>query len=425
MKTYLSALGLALSLSLVVTDSHAKSKAELPLDEIRNFVDIYNIIRNEYVEEKEGKKLIDFAIKGMLNGLDPHSVYLNKAELADVKDNTDGSYVGYGVKLDMVDDKLIIIAPIPDSPADKAGLKPNDRIVKINDTVIENMSMSEITRLLKEKHEVTFTIMREGEETQQVELEKSTVNLPSVTQKILDNDYGYIRITQFQLETSKQFNQALLELMEKNIKGLVLDLRNNPGGLVSSATAIADAFLDAGLIVSTKNQNTGNEDKVHANKTTVAKELPLVVLINDGSASASELLAGALQSHKRAVIVGQKSFGKGSVQEIIPLDNGNAIKLTIARYYTPSGESIQAKGITPDITLSQLTVDDKDESLLAYGEANIPKHLGNDKAKKNDDATDKTDQSTEKTAADTNHLAKSDLQLFEALNVLKVLIFKQ
>lgn len=425
MKTYLSALGLALSLSLVVTDSHAKSKAELPLDEIRNFVDIYNIIRNEYVEEKEGKKLIDFAIKGMLNGLDPHSVYLNKAELADVKDNTDGSYVGYGVKLDMVDDKLIIIAPIPDSPADKAELKPNDRIVKINDTVIENMSMSEITRLLKEKHEVTFTIMREGEETQQVELEKSTVNLPSVTQKILDNDYGYIRITQFQLETSKQFNQALLELMEKNIKGLVLDLRNNPGGLVSSATAIADAFLDAGLIVSTKNQNTGNEDKVHANKTTVAKELPLVVLINDGSASASELLAGALQSHKRAVIVGQKSFGKGSVQEIIPLDNGNAIKLTIARYYTPSGESIQAKGITPDITLSQLTVDDKDESLLAYGEANIPKHLGNDKAKKNDDATDKTDQSTEKTAADTNHLAKSDLQLFEALNVLKVLIFKQ
>ncbi len=483
----LTALGLAASLSLCSSAAYAKSKATLPLEEIRNFVDVYNVVRNQYVEEEDGKTLIDYAIKGMLNGLDPHSIYLKKESLEDFKDNTSGSYLGYGLQLEMIDGQLIILTPIPNSPAEEAGIKPNDQIIKIDDIVVDGMSMPEVSRLLlKEKDSVTLTILRKGSDTQKIKLKKSTVNLPSVNQRIIDKKYGYIRITQFQLDTAEQFETALLKLMKEDIAGLVLDLRNNPGGLLASATATANMFLDAGLIVSTKNQNTGTEDKIHADKETLAKDLPLVVLINEGSASASELLAGALQSHKRAVIVGQRSFGKGSVQNIIPLDNGDAIKLTIARYYTPSGESIQAKGITPDIVLSQLEVEDKDESLLSYGEANIPKHLDNDKAnhKTSDEATenclearsdcldepegdkddtnkpeqqtsdtqhgddegdddknkDKEDTDTtnsnkddkdnddkekgKSTASNPDDLAKSDLQLFEAINVLKVLIFK-
>ncbi|PID64783.1 MAG: peptidase S41, partial [Gammaproteobacteria bacterium] len=240
-----------------------KSQADLPVDEIRDFVDVYNTIRHEYVEEKDGKTLIDYAIKGMLNGLDPHSVYLKKSELSDLKDNTDGSYQGFGIQLEISDGKLIIITPIPGSPAEEAGLKPNDRIMKIDDTVIENISMSEVDRLLKDLDTVTLTIERQGEDTQQVELTKTTVNLPSVSEKVLEKDYGYIRVLQFQLDTSNQFDNALEGLINKNIKGLVLDLRNNPGGLIASATAIADTFLPAGLIVSTKNQNTGSEDKIH------------------------------------------------------------------------------------------------------------------------------------------------------------------
>lgn len=419
MKKHLFAIGLAISFSLSTTILHAKTNAEIPLDEIRNFVDVYNTIRNEYVEEKDGKKLIDYAIKGMLKGLDPHSVYLKKKDIEELKDDTSGSYVGFGVQLDIINNKLIIITPIPNSPAEAAGLKPNDHIVKIGDTIIENMSMKAVSDLLKANDSVTFTIMRKGEETKQYDLSKSTVNLPSVNHKVFSDKYGYIRVTQFQLDTAEQFKQSLSALLNDNVEGVVLDLRNNPGGLIMSATAIADHFLDAGLIVSTKNQNTGSEDKIHANEQTLAKTTPLVVLINEGSASASELLAGALQSHKRAVIVGQRSFGKGSVQTIIPLSNGNGVKLTTARYYTPNSESIQARGITPDIVLNQLTVDDKNISLLSYGEADIPNHLAGeeDKSRKKN-ITNRTDD-------DVSELAKSDLQLFEALNVLKVLIFKQ
>ncbi len=502
--TTLIALGLTAAVSLPFS-TIAKSKADLPLDEIRNFVDVYNTIRKQYVEEKDGKILIDYAIKGMLNGLDPHSIYLPKEELDEFKNDTTGSYQGFGFRLELVNGKLLIISAIANSPAEKAGLKPHDLIIKIGDTVIDNMSMKEIDNLLKDDT-IKLTIIRKGED-KQVELTKSTVQLPSVTDKVLEKDYGYIRVSQFQLETANEFEQALKKLLKKNIKGLVIDLRNNPGGFIASATAIADMFLDAGLIVSTKNQNTNTEDKIHADKDTIAKDLPLVVLINEGSASASELLAGALQSHKRGVIVGRRSFGKGSVQEVISLDNGNAIKLTIARYYTPSGESIQAKGITPDIVLSQLTVEDKDENPFSYGEADIPKHLDNNddnsdksdeqsdgeggaeqkseksdtsdknsdgeksqdekkdstkdksdkkSSKKSDKPSDKKDNKNKKESKENasddeldaentedtdenavesvdnsdsqdeaTRLAKSDLQLFEALNVLKVLIFKQ
>lgn len=419
----------------------AKNKANLPLEEIRNFVDVYNAIKTEYVSEQDGKALIDLAIKGMLNGLDPHSAYLKADELKRFSDATSGSYMGFGVQLDMVAGKLIIVTAIPDSPADKANLQSGDIIAEIDDTVIENLSMEAAKKLFKDKDTITLTIMSKGHKTRKVTLTKTTVVLPSVKQKILDSDYGYIRITQFQNDTGKQFETALIKLLNKDIKGLVLDLRNNPGGLLSAATTVADAFLDAGLIVSTKNENTGTEDKIHAHESTLAAELPLVILINKGSASASELLAGALQNHNRAVVVGQSSFGKGSVQNVVPLSNGDAIKLTIAHYYTPDGTSIQAEGITPDIVLSQLKVDEKEIDLLSYGEADIQGHLSNPKKtdkpsdrknnnqskdKPKDKPKEKTTQSPDKAAKSLSgiELAKSDLQLFEALNVLKVLNLK-
>lgn len=441
-------IALMVALPLAPMTTYGKTNATLPLDEIRNFVDVYNAIKNEYVEEKDGKTLIDFAIKGMLDGLDPHSVYFKKSQLENFQDSTSGSYVGFGFKLEIVKGRLLIISPIPGSPAEKAGLKPNDHIVKINKTIVDDMSMQAVSDMLKENPTVTLTIATPGKKTREVTLTRSTVNLPSITAKQLEKNYGYIRIAQFQDNTGAQFNHALRQQIKHNVKGLIIDLRNNPGGLVHSATAIADSFLDAGLIVSTKNPNTGSEDKVHAGKeATINKELPLVVLINEGSASASELLAGALQSHKRAIIVGQPSFGKGSVQNVIPLSNGDAIKLTTARYYTPDGQSIQAKGITPDITLSQLTVDDKELDLLSYSEADIAGHLDDEKTS-NDESSEDSKQSNKKDrkgkkdnkphsadnvssdkatdgksddALSGNALAKSDLQLFEALNVLKVL----
>lgn len=411
----------------------AKTKANLPLEEIHNFVDVYNTIKTEYVNEQEGKELIDLAIKGMLNGLDPHSIYLKADELKDFNKVSSGNYKGFGFKLEMVAGKLIIVAAIPDSPADKANILSGDIIAEIDGTVIDNLSMHEVQALFKDKDSITLTIMSKKHDTRKVTLTRSTVVLPSIKQKILDNDYGYIRVSQFQVETGEQFEKALIQLLVKNIKGLVLDLRNNPGGLLSSATTIADAFLDAGLIVSTKNNNTDSEEKIHATKNTLAAKLPLVVLINKGSASASELLAGALQNHHRAIIVGQTSFGKGSVQNVIPLGNGDAIKLTTAHYYTPNGTSIQATGITPDIILSELQVEEKDANLLSYSEANITGHLENPKKDQQSRKTSnkkqhkKTNKKSNKPSEQADEslsgvaLAKSDLQLFEALNVLKVL----
>ncbi|PIE45613.1 MAG: peptidase S41 [Gammaproteobacteria bacterium] len=398
-----------------------KTTATLPLDEIRNFVDVYNTIRREYVEEKDGKTLIEYAIKGMLNGLDPHSVYLKKDEIEDFKDAASGNYQGFGIQLEMLGGNLIIIAPIAGGPADKAGIKAGDIIAKIDDTVINNMSMADVSKLLKSKDTVTLTITRDGEKAKKFTLKKTTVILPSVIDKIIDADYGYIRIGQFQEDTSEQFERSLKKLIGEEIKGLVLDLRNNPGGLLHVATDIADDFLDAGLIVSTKKENTGTEDKIHATKETLAPDLPLVVLINKGSASAAELLAGALKDHRRCVVVGQPSFGKGSVQNIVPLSDGSAIKITTARYYTPNGTSIQAKGIIPNIILSQLQVDNKDIDLLSYTEADISGHLENIK-KSSDKDNDKDDKDKTLVSLD---LAKKDLQLFEALNVLKVLNLKR
>lgn len=398
----------------------AKSEATLPLDEIRNFVDVYQIIRQDYVEEKSGDTLIELAIKGMLQGLDPHSEYFKRDAVSDYQQSAQGEYLGFGVQLTIKKGRLVIVSPIPESPADKQGLLPNDIIAEIDGVVIDNLSMSAAGKLLNDKTTVTLTIARRGMEPFQVTLKKSPVVLPSVDAKQMMDHYGYIRIKQFQENTKKQFDKALKGLLKQTIKGLVLDLRNNPGGLLHAATGVADAFLPAGLIVSMKNQNTGDEEKIHASSETLAEELPLVVLLNEGSASASELLAGALQDHRRAIVVGRPSFGKGSVQNMVTLSNGDAIKLTTARYYTPNGISIQAEGITPDIQLSQLKVASEKVNLLSYNESKMIGHLPS----KNTVPQPKPKKLSDEEINDSemgDTLAKKDLQLYEALNVLKVL----
>jgi len=400
---------------------YGNDKSNIPVDEIRDFVDVYNAIRHDYVDKKDGKTLIDYAIKGMVNGLDPHSAYYDKSASAAANRDVKGSYWGFGFQLEIRSGRLLIVSPIADSPADKAGLQPGDHIIKVDDTVIKNMSMNDVAELFAKKKKVTLTIIRKAEKPQQIKLAKATVDVPSIKSKILDKHYGYIRIRQFQTGTADQFDRALTTLIDQDdIKGLVIDMRNNPGGLVRAATAIADKFLPGGLIVSIKNKNTGSEDKIHANKATLAPKLPLVVMINEGSASASELLSGALQDHHRAIIVGNKSFGKASVQTVLNLSKGNAVKLTTGRYYTPNGHSIQALGITPDIILARLSVKNDHPDLLSYSEANIPKHLAPSVESRADE------KSADKVAKDSNlALAKSDLQLAEALYVLKTVYIGQ
>ncbi|PIE44526.1 MAG: peptidase S41 [Gammaproteobacteria bacterium] len=399
---------LPLLMSVLIQPAAAKTTATLPLDEIRNFVDVYNTIKNEYVEEKDGKTLIDFAIEGMLNGLDPHSVYLKKSLLKDFTENTNGSYIGFGFSLEMNNGRLIVVAPIADSPAEKAGIRSGDQIVKIDDTIISKMNMPEVSELLKNKQSVKLTIERKDTTTKVFTLARSTVILPSVSGRILDKDYGYIRVSEFQANTAEQFDEQLKKQLQNPIKGLVLDLRNNPGGLVHAATEIADDFLTAGLIVSTKNQNNGSEEKVHAYEETMAKDLPLVVLINEGSASASELLAGALQSHNRAVIVGQPSFGKGS--NLLSYGEANIA----GHLHAPNSNKPEQK------PQEQSQEQSNDEDKLKNKPSSPPSNPSNE--------LPSADSATPEKATIADHgdaLAKSDLQLFEALNVLKVLNFKK
>ncbi len=398
------------------TEVNSKN-ANIPSVEIKNFVDVFEKIKKEYADKKTNKELIHNAIKGMLSELDPHSVYLEKDELNNFNKNTSGTYDGFGVVLDIVGKKLVVVSALRKGPAERAGIKSLDEIIKINDIVVDELEFDNISDLLVGKdgnklNKVNFTIKRK-EKTFSVDLVKEEVSFTTVEHEIIDSNYGYIYISQFQKNTLLDFNSSLVEIQKSadNLEGLIIDLRGNPGGLVSSATGIADIFLDSGLIVSIKNNNNGEEEKIHATKKE-ANKLPLVIIINQGSASAAELLAGALQSHKRAIIVGQKSFGKGSVQNVIHLQNGDAIKITTARYFTPNGNSIQAKGITPDIILDQLKVKEIDVNLVSYSEKDIQGHLP--------EIGDDNKEGINRASTD---LAKEDCQLFEALNILKTINF--
>ncbi len=417
-------LGFLLSLGQgVLADRNEQST--LPLDDLRIFSEIFSKIKSDYVEPIEDKALLQNAIRGMLSGLDPHSAYLIPDEYKDLRIGTSGEFGGLGIEVSMENGFVKIVAPIDDTPAQRAGMQTGDLIIRLDDTPVKGMSLGDAVKIMRGKpgEKIILTVLRNGEDKPlKVTIVRAVIRVTSVKSRMLESGYGYLRISQFQTRTSEALQKAILKMKKENkdgIKGLVLDLRNNPGGVLSGAVAVSDAFLKKGLIVYTEGRMTDSQLKFNAKPTDVLGGAPMVVLVNGGSASASEIVAGALQDHKRAVIMGSKTFGKGSVQTILPMENGSALKLTTARYFTPSGTSIQAEGITPDIVLEDVRVSSKkDSGISRIKEADLARHLGNGNgknAKKDTKKTSKDSSSTKKPES----LARTDFSLYQALNLLK------
>ena len=399
----------------------AEKKSTLPLEDLRTFTEIFDKIKNDYVEPIEDKTLLENAIRGMLSGLDPHSSYLSPDDFQDLQAGTSGEFGGLGIEVGMEDGFVKVISPIDDTPAARAGVEAGDLIVRLDDTPVKGMSLNDAVRIMRGKpgSEIVLTIIREGEERPlEITIVRDVIKVKSVKSRTLDEGYGYVRITQFQLRTGENLRQSLSKLKADNggsLHGLVLDLRNNPGGVLSAAVSVSDAFLRKGLIVYTEGRLAETKLKFNAKPTDVLDGAPLVVLVNAGSASASEIVAGALQDHKRAVIMGATTFGKGSVQTILPMENNSALKLTTARYYTPSGTSIQATGIVPDIVLDDLKISSSGAAGSSrVTEADLAGHLDGDE----DTGGEDNDENQET-------LASEDYALYEALNLLKGLTILQ
>lgn len=431
-------LGVSLSIGQGVFAEKEVAPSPLPLQELRTFTEVFEKIKTDYVEPVGDNTLLENAVRGMLTGLDPHSSYLDTDAFKELQVGTTGEFGGLGIEIGMEDGFVKVIAPIDDTPAQRAGIKSGDLIIRIEETAVKGMGLTEAVNLMRGKpgSNVVLTVVREGQEKPlRIVVTRAIIKVKSVKEKSLDKGYGYIRISQFQNHTGENLTDAITRLKKDNnneLKGLVLDLRNNPGGVLSAAVSVSDAFLEEGLVVYTEGRIKDSKMSFKATPTDLIKGAPLVVLVNSGSASASEIVAGALQDHKRAIIMGEKTFGKGSVQTILPMRNGAALKLTTARYFTPSGRSIQAEGITPDIELQNLTFAAADDS-SAIGrikEADLTGHLQNGKPPKAT-GTKPVEVPTDETApsnpppvealpvGDKESLAKTDYQLYEALNLLK------
>lgn len=391
-----------------------EQKDTLPIDELKKFSDIFMLIKQSYVDDISDSELMNSAIKGMLSGLDPHSTFLTNEDYEDLEDSTSGHFGGVGLEVTMENGFVKVISPIANSPASEAGIESGDLIIRIDEQTIQGLSLDEAVKLMRGEPgtTVTFTIIRKGNDVPQTfELTRQLVKSASVYSKYIDKDYGYIHISQFQLPTGRDVRQAILNLQKhKTLNGLILDLRNNPGGVLTGAINVSDAFLNDGIIVSTKGRYKNASSVIHATPGDILNGKPIVVLINSGSASAAEIVAGALQDNKRAIVMGNTSFGKGSVQNVLELGDNTAVKLTTARYYTPNDTSIQAKGITPDIIVDALKLEDKDQKYsLNITEASLKGHLDN---------TDDKEQATNK---EQTILATKDYILYEAVNLLKAL----
>ncbi len=348
---------LAANATAELAENAAATKVQpLPLKELRTFTEIFERIKAAYVEPVDDAELLESAIKGMLSGLDPHSNYLDPEAFKDLRVSTSGEFGGLGIEVGMEDGFVRVVAPIDDTPAQRAGVMAGDMIIKLDSKAVKGMGLQDAVKLMRGKvgTDIVLTIIREGEaQPLEIKLTRAVVKITSVKRRVLDDDYGYLRISQFQVNTGPDLINAMTKLNEKNdIKGYVLDLRNNPGGVLQAAVEVSDAFLTDGVVVYTKGRLKQAELSYSATKSDPSAGVPLVVLVNGGSASASEIVAGALQDHKRAVVMGTQSFGKGSVQTVLPLANDRALKLTTARYYTPNGRSIQAEGIVPDMIVA-------------------------------------------------------------------------
>lgn len=370
---------------LLVIPVAAQAAEESPdvesLDALRAFIEVYEHIKSEYVEEIDDQTLLNDAINGMLTKLDPHSGYLKPRDVSSLRDSTSGSFGGIGIEMDVIDGLIEVIAPIDDSPASRAGILAKDIITHVDEEPVRDISLQEAIEILRGPlgSAVTLGILREVEGQPQevtISLERAVIRVTSVKHEMLPHGIGYLRISQFQNRTGPDLIKAISNFQSQGeFNGLILDLRNNPGGVLSAAIEVTDAFINEGLIVSTKGRDEFLDSKYEATNATVLADQPVVILINGGSASAAEIVAGALQDHERAVLIGTPSFGKGSVQTILALENKYALKLTTALYYTPNGRSIQATGIQPTIQVSA------GEALIETDtrirEADLPKHLEN------------------------------------------------
>jgi len=402
---------------------NAKQAAQpLPIEDLRTFTEVFSRIKSDYVEPVEDRKLLRDAIQGMLSGLDPHSSFLDPEAFKEMRVGTEGEFGGLGIEVTMEDGFVKVVSPIEDTPAARAGLKTGDLIIRLDTKAVKGMTLNEAVKTMRGKpgSDITLTVVREGQpKPLTFTVTRAVIRIQSVKQRMLEDGFGYVRITQFQANTGDALKDALnkLKLQHKgNLKGLVLDLRNNPGGVLNAAVAVSDAFLTSGLIVYTEGRVADSELKFSATPADLIHGAPMVVLVNGGSASASEIVAGALQDHKRAVIMGTKTFGKGSVQTILPMSGGSALKITTARYYTPSGRSIQATGILPDVVTEEAKVTKREKTAEELKEADLSGHLEN-KSKSKDKKTNKPS-----VKLDTS---SEDYQLQEALNLLKgITIFK-
>jgi len=416
-------------------EKQAAPAGRLPLEDMRAFVEVFERIRASYVEPVDDRTLFENAIRGMLSSLDPHSAYLDAKGFEDLQSSTSGEFGGLGIEVGMEDGLVRVVSPIDDTPAARAGIQAGDYIIKLDGKSVQGMSLAEAITLMRGKpgSKIVLMIVRKGEEPKEITLVRARIEMTSVRSRLLEDGYGLIRISQFQVHTGRDFKREVDKLRTENkgaLYGLVLDLRNNPGGVLDGAVAVSDALLDKGMIVSTRGRQAGAGQEFTATPGDVLAGTPMVVLVNGGSASASEIVAGALQDNRRALVVGTTTFGKGSVQTVLPLSASKGIKLTTARYYTPSGRSIQAEGIKPDIVVNPARVSVL-ESGLSVREADLQGHLGNDKGKAaetgktEEKAVDKSiDKGAPATTADADKkdskaLVEQDYQLNEALNILK------
>ena len=437
-KVGLVSLGLVggILISLQLSAVAERSAAPLPIDELRSFTEVYGRVKNDYVEAVDDKDLIEEAINGMLSGLDPHSAYLNEEAFKEMKVGTQGEFGGLGIEVSMEDGFVKVVAPIEDTPAWNAGLKSGDLIIKLDESNVKGMTLNDAVKLMRGKPgtDIVLTIVRKGvPQPQTITVTRDIIQIQSVKYRMLEEDYAYFRVTQFQEHTGEKLGQAIEKLFAENegpMKGMILDLRNDPGGLLTASIGVSAAFLQKDkLVVYTEGRTNDARMRMYArpefyargpkgdylaNVPEAAKTVPMVVLVNGGSASASEIVAGALQDHRRAVIMGTQTFGKGSVQTILPLGNGTAIKLTTARYFTPSGQSIQAKGITPDIIVEDATIETKESSPLMRKEADLKNRLDNPQGGDGSEA-----QEVETTDASASSEEPADYQLGQALNLLK------
>lgn len=419
----------------ISSPAYAKAKRPiLPLEQLKQFSEVYTRIKQDYVEEVDDKKLITDAISGMLSGLDPHSAYLNEEDFTELRVGTSGEFGGLGIEVGMENGFIKVIAPIDDTPAQKAGIKAGDLIIRIDEKSVKGTTLNDAVKTMRGKpgDPIELLIVRDSIDAPfKITIVRAIIKVNSVKSRLLEKGFGYLRISSFQAKTTASVLKAIEKLKKDNsgnLKGLVLDLRNNPGGVLSGAVGVSDVFLRKGKIVYTEGRIPDSQMRYDATPDDALNDAPLVVLVNRGSASASEIVSGALQDHKRALIVGKTTFGKGSVQTVLPLDEKTAVKLTTARYFTPSGRSIQAKGIQPDIVISDLKIkksnkkDKNNSPVEALSEADLSGHLSNSTTPPSEQETPSKENKTKKEKdikKPKKNLAEDDYPLYEALNILK------